>query len=377
MEGRAMGEHSEVYVAFDTAKLKHAVAVAEGGRGGEIRFVGEIENRPGTIERLIKKLARRYEKLQVCFEAGPTGYGLYRQMQALGHDCLVVAPALIPRRSGERVKTNRRDALTLARLFRAGELSGVWVPDEVHEAVRDLVRGRLTVAEDVRRKRQQLLSFLLRHGRIFTGGDHWTRAHRRWLAEQSFDHPAQQIVFQDGVAAIEDAVDRQRRLEDQLASLVPKWSMAPAVAAYQAMRGVSFLVAVTFAAEIGDVRRFDTPRQLMSFLGLVPAERSTGETVRRSGLTLAGNRRARRVLVEAAWSYRHPARVGETLRVRLEPLPKTIRDIAWKAQVRLCGRYRRLNAAGKKRPVIIAAIAREMAAFLWAIGRQVTPAVVS
>jgi transposase len=374
MEGRAMGEHSEVYVAFDTAKLKHAVAVAEGGRGGEVRFVGEIENRPATIERLIKKLGRRYKKLQVCFEAGPTGYGLYRQMQALGHDCLVVAPALIPRRSGERVKTNRRDALTLARLFRAGELSGVWVPDEVHEAVRDLVRGRMTATEDVRRKRQQLLSFLLRHGRIFTGGDHWTRAHRRWLAAQSFDHPAQQIVFQDGVAAIEDAVERQRRLEEQLASLVPKWSMAPVVAAYQAMRGVSFLVAVTFAAEIADVRRFDTPRQLMSFLGLVPAERSTGETVRRTGLTLAGNRRARRVLVEAAWSYRHPARVGETLRVRLEALPKTIRDIAWKAQVRLCGRYRRLNAAGKKRPVIIAAIAREMAAFLWAIGRQIMPA---
>ena len=232
----------------------------------------------------------------------------------------------------------------------------------------------MTAAEDVRRKRQQLLSFLLRHGRIFTGGDHWTRAHRRWLAEQSFDHPAQQIVFQDAVAAIEDAVERQRRLEEQLASLVPKWSMASAVTAYQAMRGVSFLVAVTFAAEIGDVRRFDTPRQLMSFLGLVPAERSTGDTVRRTGLTLAGNRRARRVLVEAAWSYRHPARVSETLRVRLEALPKAIRDIAWKAQVRLCGRYRRLNAAGKKLPVIIAAIAREMAAFLWAIGRQITPA---
>jgi transposase len=369
-----MGEHSEVYVAFDTAKLKHAVAVAEGGRGGEIRFVGEIENRPATIERLIKKLARRHKKLQVCFEAGPTGYGLYRQMQALGHDCLVVAPALIPRRSGERVKTNRRDALTLARLFRAGELSGVWVPDAVHEAVRDLVRGRTTAAEDVRRKRQQLLSFLLRHGRIFSGGDHWTRAHRRWLAEQSFDHAAQQIVFQDAVTAIEDSAERQRRLEEQLASLVPAWSMAPVVTAYQAMRGVSFLVAVTFAAEIGDVRRFDTPRQLMSFLGLVPAERSTGETVRRSGLTLAGNRRARRVLIEAAWSYRHPARVSETLRIRLEGLPKTIRDIAWKAQVRLCGRYRRLNAAGKKLPVIIAAIAREMAAFLWAIGRQITPA---
>jgi transposase len=372
-----MGEHSEVYVAFDTAKLKHAVAIAEAGRDGEVRFLGEIENRPTTIERMIKKLARRHGKLHVCFEAGPTGYGLSRQMQVLGHDCLVVAPALIPKRSGERVKTNRRDALTLARLHRAGELTAVWVPDDVHEAVRDLVRSRLAAAEDVRRKRQQLLSFLLRHGRIFTGGDHWTRAHRRWLAEQRFDHPAQQIVFQDAVAAIEDAIERLRRLEQQLTDVVPRWSMAPLVAAYQAMRGVSFLVAVTFAAEIGDVRRFDTPRQLMSFLGLVPAERSTGEKVRRSGLTLAGNRRARRVLVEAAWSYRHPARVSETLRPRLEALPRAVRDIAWKAQVRLCGRYRRLNAAGKKRPVIIAAIAREIAAFLWAIGRQVTPAVVT
>jgi transposase len=182
------------------------------------------------------------------------------------------------------------------------------------------------------------------------------------------------IVLQDGVAAIEDAVERLRRLEAQLAGIVPGWSMAPLVAAYQAMRGVSFLVAVTVAAEVGDVRRFDTPRQLMAFLGLVPAERSTGEQVRRTGLTLAGNRRARRVLVEAAWSYRYPARVGETLRARLEALPKAVRDIAWKAQVRLCGRYRRLIAAGKKRPVVIAAIAREMAAFLWAIARQIAPA---
>jgi transposase len=369
-----MGKYSEAFVAFDTAKLKHAVAIAEGGRDGETRFLGEVENRPGPIGKLIKKLAGRYRTLHVCFEAGPTGYGLHRQVQGLGHDCMVVAPALIPRRSGERVKTNRRDAITLARLCRAGELTGIWVPDDLHEAVRDLVRVRQVAAEDVRRKRQQLLSFLLRHGRIFTDTKHWTRAHRRWLAEQRFDHPAQQIVFQDSLDAIEDAVERQGRLEEQLVSMVPKWSMAGMVAAYQAMRGVSFLVAVTFAAEIGDVRRFDTPRQLMSFLGLVPAERSTGETVRRTGLTLAGNRRARRVLVEAAWSYRHPARITESLRTRLEGLPKAVRDIAWKAQIRLCGRFRRLNAAGKKLPVIIAAIAREMAAFLWAIGRQISPA---
>jgi transposase len=369
-----MGEYSEAFVAFDVAKIKHAVAIADGGRGGEVRFVGEIASSPAAVERLIGKLAGRYGKLHFCYEAGPTGYRLYRQIEALGHGCLVVAPALIPKRPGERVKTNRRDAVTLARLHRAGELTGIWVPDAVHEAVRDLVRAREAAADDLRRKRQQLLSFLLRHGRVFSGAGHWTLAHRRWLAQQSFDHPAQQIVFQEAIDAIEDALQRLRRLEQQLAVIVPTWSMAPVVEAYQAMRGASFVVAVTFAAEIGDVRRFETPRQLMSFLGLVPAESSTGETVRRKGLTLAGNRRARRVLVEAAWAYRYPARVGETLRARLEGLPKAIRDIAWKAQIRLCARYRRLSGAGKKLPVVVAAIAREMAAFLWAIGREMAPA---
>lgn len=300
--------------------------------------------------------------------------GLYRQVQDLGHDCMVAAPALIPKRPGQRVKTNRRDAVTLARLHRAGELSGVWVPDAIHEAVRDLVRARQAASEDLRRKRQQLLSFLLRHGRVYTAGrDHWTQAHQRWLAHQRFEHPAQQIVFQEGIDAITDAAQRLRRLEEQLASIVPNWSMAPVVAAYQALRGASFLVAVTFAAEIGDVRRFDTPRQLMAFLGLVPGEHSTGATVRRTGLTLTGNRRARRALIEAAWTYRFPARISQTLLTRLEGLPKAVRDIGWKAQVRLCARYRRLSAAGKKLPVVVAAIAREMAAFLWAIGREITP----
>ena len=369
-----MKEYSEAFIGFDTAKKKHAVAIADVGREGEIRYLGEIDSSPLTIERMIRKLAGRYEKLHFCYEAGPTGYGLYRQVRGLGHDCTVVAPSLIPKKSGERVKTNRRDAVTLARLFRAGELTSVWVPDTVHEAVRDLVRARETASQDLRRKRQQLLSFLLRHGRIFSGRQHWSRAHLRWLAQQKFDHPAQQIVFQDAVDAIDDAAARLRRLDAQVAAIVPSWSMAPVVEAYQAMRGVSFAVAVTFVAEIGDLRRFDNPRQLMAFLGLVPSERSTGERVRRAGLTLAGNKRARRVLIEGAWSYRYPARVSQTLQARLEGLPKAVREIAWKAQIRLCARYRRLNATGKKLPVVIAAIAREMAAFLWAIARHVAPA---
>ena len=369
-----MKEYSEAFIGFDTAKKKHAVAIADVGREGEIRYLGEIDSSPLTIERMIRKLAGRYEKLHFCYEAGPTGYGLYRQVRGLGHHCTIVAPSLIPKKSGERVKTNRRDAVTLARLFRAGELTSVWVADTVHEAVRDLVRARETASQDLRRKRQQLLSFLLRHGRIFSGRQHWSRAHLRWLAQQKFDHPAQQIVFQDAVDAIDDAAARLRRLDAQVAAIVPSWSMAPVVEAYQAMRGVSFAVAVTFVAEIGDLRRFDNPRQLMAFLGLVPSERSTGERVRRAGLTLAGNKRARRVLIEGAWSYRYPARVSQTLQARLEGLPKAVREIAWKAQIRLCARYRRLNAAGKKLPVVIAAIAREMAAFLWAIARHVAPA---
>ncbi len=244
----------------------------------------------------------------------------------------------------------------------------------MHEAVRDLVRAQATAAADVRKKRQQLLSFLLRHGRLYSGAKHWTKPHARWLADQAFEHPAQQIGLQEAINAIEDCAGRLQRLDEQLHAIVPTWSMAPVVAAYQAMRGVSFIVAVTFVAEIGDVRRFDTPRQVMAFLGLVPSERSTGDNVRRAGLTLSGNQRARRVLVEGAWTYRYPARVSATLLRRSEELPKDVRDIAWKAQVRLCGRYRRLSAKGKKTPVIVAAIAREMAAFLWAIGQHVTPA---
>src|SRR6202048_1843791 len=207
--GRAIGEYSEAFVAFDTSKTKHAVAIAEGERGGEVRFLGDISSSPAVVERLIRKLAGRYGKLHFCYEAGPTGYGLYRQIEALGHACLVIAPALIPKRPGERVKTNRRDAVTLARLHRAGELTGVWVPDATHEAGGDLVRARGAVAGDLRRKRQQLLSFLLRHGRIYSRGGHWTLAHRRWLADQKFEHAAQPIVFQEGIDAIEDVLLRR------------------------------------------------------------------------------------------------------------------------------------------------------------------------
>ncbi len=227
--------------------------------------------------------------------------------------------------------------------------------------------------EDLRAKRQHLQSFLLRHGRVFAGRGAWTRAHTRWLCELRFEHPAQHLVLAEYRRAIADAEERLGRLDRQVAELVPSWSMAPVVAAYQAMRGVAFLSAVTLVAEIGDVRRFDNPRQLMAYLGLVPSESSTGERVRRGGITKAGNGRARRVLIEGAWTYRFRARMSRLLEERQAGLPKAVREIAWKAQLRLCGRYRKLMARGKRRGVVTAAIAREMAAFLWAIGREVEP----
>src|SRR5690242_18997673 len=371
---RAVDEDRAVCVGLDTHKAKIAVAVAEPGRSGEVRFCGEIANQPEAVRRLIERLAGKHGRLRVCYEAGPCGYGLYRQIVALGHDCAVVAPSLVPRKPGDRVKTNRRDALTLARLHRAGELTAVWIPDPVHEAMRDLVRARTAAMEAVRRARQQLQGFLLRHGRVFTGRGAWSPAHRRWLAGRRFEHPAQQVVLQEQVDAIDEAERRRDRLGEQIRELVPGWSLAPVVAALQAMRGVALLSAVVMVAEIGDFRRFATPRLLTAWLGLVPSEHSSGAKGERGGITKTGNGRARRVMVEGAWSYRFPARVTGELQARLEGVPEKVRAIAWKAQLRLCARYRRLVAAGKNANLVTAAIAREMAAFAWAIAREAQPA---
>ncbi len=366
-------DETTAFIGLDTAKTKIAVAVADGGREGEVRFLGEIDNAPEAVSKLVKTLAGRYRCLVFCYEAGPTGYGLCRQITALSHACTVVAPSLIPTRPGDHVKTNRRDAETLARLHRAGELTAIWVPDPAHEAIRDLSRARQAAMEELRRCRQHLSSFLLRHGRSYTGRSCWSKAHARWLAGLTFEHPAQQIVFQDYVDAVADAAARRDRLTRQLEELVPTWSMAAVVEAFQAMRGVAFLTAVTFVAEVGDLRRFATPDRVMGYLGLVPSERSTGSTVRRGTITKAGNLRARRVLVEGAWTYRYPARVSPLLKARLDGLPKVVREIAWKAQTRLCSRYRKLTAKGKAQTVVVTAIAREMAAFLWAIAQEVAP----
>lgn len=368
-----MKGHGEAFVGIDTAKARNAVAVAEGGRDGEIRYLGEFDNTPDAVAKLIRKLADRYETLHVCYEAGPTGYGLYRQVLSLGHACMVVAPSLIPRRPGDRVKTNRRDAQALARLLRAGELTAVWVPDETHEAVRDLVRTRAMAVEDYRRKRQHVTSFLLRHGRAYEAKASWKGRHLRWLDSQSFPHPAQRLAFQEMLNAVRATAERIDRLEAALVEIVPAWTMAPVVAAFQAMRGVQFVTAATMVAEAGDLRRFEHPRQLMAFLGLVPSERSTGETKRQGGITKTGNASARKALVEAAWTYRHSAGLGREHQQRQQELPQPVRDIAWKAQTRLCARYRRLSAKGKRNTVVVVAIARELAAFLWAIAQHADP----
>ena len=360
-----------LFVGLDVHKKTISVAMAEATAGAEVRFYGTIANMPDTIRGLCKKLTKDGQQLHFCYEAGPCGYGLHRLLSGLGHDCTVVAPSLVPKKPGDRVKTNRRDATMLARLHRAGELTAVWVPDAAHEAMRDLVRARATAARGLTKARQHLTGFLLRHGKIYAGPRAWTVAYRRWLTTVRFAHSAQQIVLQDYIHAVDDGEKRIIRLVEQIEQLLEQWSMAPVVAAIQAMRGVAFINAVTIVAEIGDFARFTNPRQLMAYVGLVPSEHSTGDNVRRGGITKAGNNQARRALIEGAWTYRMQARISRKLHDRIDGLPQGIRDIAWKPQVRLCARYRRLVAVGKKTVVVTTAIAREMIGFIWAIARQV------
>jgi transposase len=367
--------NSITYVGLDVHKATVSVAVAEGGRSGEVRQLGIFANRPEVLRNLVARLTRRGGELSFCYEAGPCGYGLHRFLSRLGHGCMVVAPSLIPVKAGDRIKTDRRDAVMLAKLHRAGELTAVWVPDASHEAMRDLVRARATAVKVLSKARQHLNGFLLRHGKVYSGPRSWTQAYRRWLTTVRFDHPAQQIVFEDYIHAVTEAERRIDRLTRQIEALLPEWSMAPVVRSIQAMRGVALINAVTVVAEVGDFSRFGNPRQLMAYLGLVPSEHSSGARLRRGGITKAGNAHARRALIEGAWTYRMPARVSRKLYDRLEPLPPEICEIAWKAQLRLCCRWRRLAALGKPKVVVTTAIAREMAGFIWAIARQVQPLV--
>ncbi|MCU0835397.1 MAG: IS110 family transposase [Chromatiaceae bacterium] len=363
------------YVGLDVHKETIAVAVAEPGRGEPI-YRGEIANTPKKVERLIAKLSEAYDGglLLFCYEAGPCGYGLYRQLIASGHDCEVVAPSKIPKAAGERIKTDRRDALKLARLLRSGDLTAVWVPDREQERMRDLSRARDDLIAQERKARQQLNAFLLRHGHHWpTGKSRWTPAHESWLAGLKMDDPWEQVVLQTYIDAERAAGERVVQLTDQLMRALPEWSLAPVVDSLVALRGIDKLAAIVLLAELGDISRFDSPRQLMAFLGLVPSEHSSGGRRRQGAITLTGNGHARRMLIESAWSYRFPARQTKHLKAKAANASSEAKRIAWKAQVRLCGRYRTLTRAGKNTKLVCVAIARELAGFLWDIARQETP----
>ena len=359
------------YVGLDVHKDTIAVAVALPGRGEPV-YRGEVKNQRKSVLRLIRALSPAGEAVSLCYEAGSCGYGVYREIIETGRRCDVVAPSLIPRKAGERVKTDRRDALTLARLHRAGELRAVWVPDEEQEAMRDLTRAREDIKAIELKARQRLGAFLLRHARVYREGkSRWTQRHFRWLEEQRFDHPVQQVVFQEYVDTVLEAQRRVAGLEEQMRAGLQGWSLRPVAEALMALRGVDVVTAMTVLAELGDLTRFASPRELMSFLGLVPSEHSSGGRRRRGGITKTGNGHVRRVLVEAAWSYRFPARKTAHLRRKAQAAPPAVQAIAWAAQKRLCARYWRLYHAGKAKCQVTTAVARELVGFIWAVACEV------
>jgi transposase len=365
-----MHHSSTLYVGLD---VHEAIAVAYVARdhNAEVTYLGPIGTRQCDIDQLVRKLQAKATHLVFVYEAGPCGYWLYRYLTQKVYDCWVVAPSLIPKKAGDRVKTDRRDAVQLARLMRSGDLTPVYVPKVEDEAIRDLSRAREDMLHDLKTAKFRLKAFLLRHNIRYTGRATWGPAHLRWLSEVVCPTPAQQIVFQEYVRAVTEHTERLHRLEQELHEHVKAWRLYPVVEALQALRGVQLTVAVTLIAELGDLTRFDNPRQLMNCLGLTPSEYSSGGRRRQGGITKTGNTHARRALVEGAWAYRYPAKVSRHLQLRLEKLPKPLQDISWKAQARLCKRYRQLSARGKNPNQVVVAIARELSAFMWAIAQQV------
>ena len=361
------------YVGLDVHKDTIAIAVARPD-WGEPEYRGILPNCRKSLSRLIDSLQPPTgEALSFVYEAGPCGYGIYREITDTGHDCQVVAPTLIPRKPGDRVKTDRRDAVTLAGLHRAGQLTPVWVPDPAREAVRDLTRAREDMKVAETKARQRLGAFLLRHRRVYSGKSRWTQAHFRWLEEQKFEIALQQLVFQEYVDAAIAAGKRTDALVAQMHEMLTDWSERPTVEALMSLRGVSTITAMTVLAELGDLTRFDSPRQLMAFLGLVPGEYSSGSRRRQGAITKTGNGHVRRLLIESAWAYRFPARKTAHLRRKCAKarVPDRVQAIAWAAQKRLCGRYRKLSDRGKPKNKVVTAIARELVGFIWAIACEV------
>jgi transposase len=359
------------FIGLDVHKNTISLAIAKSGADGEVLVYGTIRNTLDAIDKVIRKLISTGDQLQFVYEAGPCGFVLYRHLNKNGFNCIVAAPSMIPRKSGDRIKNDNRDAISLARLLRAGELTAIYVPDLEDEAVRDLTRARNDARIAARKAKQHLHSFLLRNDFIYSGKTKWIKSHFNWLAQLKMKHPVQQIAFQEYVDAIHECTDRIIRFDEQILKAADEWRWASTVKALQALRGVSLLTAVNMVAEVGDFSRFRNPKELMAYLGLVPSEHSSGDRIRRGGITKTGNSHARRICVESAWAYRYQARVTQLLLKRHEGLPRDVLQIACKAQLRLCTRFRRLRARGKPIQVVVVAIARELVAFMWAIARQI------
>jgi transposase len=356
------------FIGLDVHAETVAVAVAE--PHGEVRSMGVIPNRPESIRKLVKKLGPAAQ-LRVCYEAGPTGSVIYWQLTGLGVHCDGVAPTLVPVKAGDRVKTDRRDATKLARSYRAGDLTPVWVPDAAHEALRDLVRAREAAKKDQLRARHRLGKFLLRHGRRpATATTPWTQRHLTWVRQVQFEQPAQEATRLDYLHEVDHVADRLERLEraiDDAVKTAPA-RMRAVIEGLQALRGIALVSAVTIVAEVGELSRFTRAPQVMGYGGMGAREDSSGPRTRRGGITKTGNAHLRRIAIEAAWAYRHRPAVGGALRKRQATLSEDVKAIGWKAQLRLHARYRKLLGRGKCQQHVVTAVGRELLGFIWAIG---------
>lgn len=359
------------FVGLDVHKDTTVVAVADGGRDGEVRLHGTFSSDLHALEKLLGRLGGDGVRLHVVYEAGPTGYVIHRRLEQLKIDCIVVAPSRTPQPKGQRQKTDRRDALQLARLHRAGELTGIHVPDAVDEAIRDLTRARADAVHDLTRARQRLKSLLLRQGYRYKGKANWSAAHQRYLRELVLPLPALKSVLEEYLLAVDQAVQRVQRLEELIETQVPRWRMYPAVEALMCLRGFQLVAASVLVAELGDVRRFDHPRHLMAFLGLIPKEHSSGESRKLGGITKSGNAHARWILAEVVQHALHPPKVSAPLSKRQQGQPAAYRELAWKVQNRLHKRGWHLLNRGVIKPKVTIALAREMSGFVWALLREV------